>query len=125
MTDINKLREHLFTTLEGLQDKENPMDIERAKAICETGQVIVNAAKAEIDFAKVNGAVISNFFEKPALPKPAQPTNQIDQKPAFDDIPTIGSSRASETSAKPDNSIRTISSGQVIQQGNTTIHRMK
>ena len=32
MTD---LRNHLFATLEALQDTDNPMEIERAKAICQ------------------------------------------------------------------------------------------
>lgn len=31
--DINELREHLFATLRGVRDKENPMDIDRAKAV--------------------------------------------------------------------------------------------
>jgi hypothetical protein len=38
MNDISKLYDVLFNTLQGLQDKKNPMDIERARAINETGQ---------------------------------------------------------------------------------------
>lgn len=52
---IENLREHLFFTLEGLRDKNDPMDIERAKAICEVGQVIINTAKVEVDYARLTG----------------------------------------------------------------------
>lgn len=68
MSDIQKLREHLFNTLTALQDKENPMDIDRAKAVCEVGSVIVDTAKAEIDFLRVNGSIETQFFSKPSLP---------------------------------------------------------
>ena len=47
---IEDLRNHLFATLEALQDEENPMDIERAKAISDVAQVIVNSAKIELNF---------------------------------------------------------------------------
>lgn len=39
--DINDLRDRLFATLDGLSDKENPMPIERAKAIADVARVIV------------------------------------------------------------------------------------
>jgi hypothetical protein len=50
MTD---LRNHLFATLEALQDECKPMDIERAKAIAEVGKVLVDSAKVEVMFLKV------------------------------------------------------------------------
>lgn len=34
---LTDLRNHLFATLEALQDDDKPMDIERAKAICQVG----------------------------------------------------------------------------------------
>jgi hypothetical protein len=37
---IEDLREHLFATLEGLRDKDAPMDVERAKAIAEVAREI-------------------------------------------------------------------------------------
>jgi hypothetical protein len=52
---IEDLRNHLFATLEALQDEENPMDIERAKTIADVSQVIVNSAKVEVDFIKATG----------------------------------------------------------------------
>lgn len=55
MPDINTLRNHLFSTLNALQDKENPMDIERARAISDVAQTIINTAKVEIDHMKLTG----------------------------------------------------------------------
>lgn len=52
---IEDLRNHLFATLEALQDDEKPMDIKRAKAIADVAQVVVNSAKVEVDFIRVTG----------------------------------------------------------------------
>ena len=49
---IEDLRNHLFATLEALQDDEKPMEIERAKTIADVAQVIVNSAKIEVDFIR-------------------------------------------------------------------------
>lgn len=49
---IEDLRNHLFVTLENLLDEDTPMEIERAKAIAEVAQVIVNSAKIEVDFLR-------------------------------------------------------------------------
>lgn len=98
MSDINTLREHLFTTLQGLQDKDKPMEIERAKAICDVGQVIINSAKAEIDFLRANGSVETKFFTRPALPAPG--AGRAPLPPGADDIDDDApapSSRETET----------------------------
>lgn len=39
-------------TLEALLDEEKPMDIDRAKAVADVAQVIVNSAKVEVDFLR-------------------------------------------------------------------------
>src|ERR1017187_5676513 len=62
INDINAVRTALFETLRGLSDKNNPMEIERAKAICEVSQAIVNTAKVEIDFARVTGLRLESGF---------------------------------------------------------------
>lgn len=59
---IDDLRNHLFATLEALQDEERPMDLGRAKAIAEVAKVIVESAKVEVNFLKVTGAVKSTNF---------------------------------------------------------------
>lgn len=67
MKNIDDLRSHLFETLEGLKDKANPMDIERAKAVATVAGVIVDSAKVEVEHLKLTGAIGSGFV--PAAPK--------------------------------------------------------
>lgn len=59
---LEDLRSHLFKTLEGLQDKDNPMDIDRAKAVSEVAQTIINTAKVEIDHMRVTGSAGGSAF---------------------------------------------------------------
>lgn len=69
---ITALRTHLFQTLEMLKDKEKPLEIERAKAISDVAQTIINSAKAEVDYLRITGGKGSGFIpEAPAktLPK--------------------------------------------------------
>lgn len=60
---IVDLRNHLFAALEALQDKEKPMEIDRARAICGVAGKIIDAAKVEVKFYEVTGAEnTGNFF---------------------------------------------------------------
>ncbi len=70
--NIVDLRNTLFETLRALGDKDKPMEIDRAKAINEVAQTIINSAKVEVDALKVIGGSGSGFI--PALP-PAKPAN--------------------------------------------------
>lgn len=54
---IQDLRNHLFATLEALGDKDNPMELQRAKTIAEVAQVIINSAKVEVDFLNRGGTL--------------------------------------------------------------------
>lgn len=57
------LRDHLFEVLESLKDNEDPMNLERAKAVCEVAQVIINSAKVDVEMAKAVGSLNhSNLF---------------------------------------------------------------
>jgi hypothetical protein len=69
---ITDLRDHLFATIEALQDKDKPMDIERAKAIAEVAQTIVNSAKVEVDHLRITGAMQGTGFipDSEQLPGP-------------------------------------------------------
>jgi hypothetical protein len=73
---MSDLRNHLFSTLEALQDPDKPMDIERARAVSEVAQTIINTAKVEIDFMKAMGTDdLGEFFvsadaERRKLPGP-------------------------------------------------------
>ncbi len=59
---IEDLRNHLFATLEALQDKEAPMDLDRAQTIADVAQVIVNSAKVEVDFFEGNRRRQAEWF---------------------------------------------------------------
>lgn len=52
---IGDVRDHLFETLEMLKDPDKPMDLDRARAISEVAQVIINSAKVEVDLVKAIG----------------------------------------------------------------------
>lgn len=62
---INDLRDHLFEVLEALKDPEKPMELERAKAISEVAQTIINSAKVEVEMCKAVGSFSpgTKFFE--------------------------------------------------------------
>ncbi len=50
MKTIEDLRAALFATLEGLRD--GSVDIDRAKAVNEVSQTIINAGKLEVDYMR-------------------------------------------------------------------------
>lgn len=52
---ITDLRNHLFACIESLLDEEEPMETERARAVADVASVIIESAKAEIQFLKVTG----------------------------------------------------------------------
>jgi hypothetical protein len=72
---IDDLRNHLFATLESLQDEEKPMELERAKTIASVAQTIINSAKVECEYIELTGQKGSGFIPhedvptKPALPR--------------------------------------------------------
>lgn len=76
---IEDLRNHLFAALEALSDKDEPMEIERAKAISDVAQTIINSAKVEVDYMKqVGGRPVSGFI--PDESQPRQPIKAIGAK---------------------------------------------
>lgn len=78
---IDDLRNHLFATLEALRDDENPMDLERAKAIATVAGVIVDSAKVEVRFLDVTGALKCTDFlpdaDEPGTPAPRLPSRTV------------------------------------------------
>lgn len=51
--DINDLRSTLFDTLKGIKD--GSVDLEKARAINEVSKTIIDTAKVEVDYLKING----------------------------------------------------------------------
>jgi hypothetical protein len=69
---LSDLRNHLFETLERLKDKDDPMDIPRAKAIAGVAQVIINSATVEVKAINALGReeATGEFFDsRPAAPR--------------------------------------------------------
>lgn len=62
------MRRMLMGTLVDLRRTENPLPIERAKAIAEVATVIVNSARVEVEYLRVTQQRRGQFFE--ALPAP-------------------------------------------------------
>lgn len=73
--DIAELRGILFDTLRDLRSKEAPMDIDRAKAVTDVAQAIINSAKVEVDHLKVTGGQGSGFIVAPESDSRPQVTN--------------------------------------------------
>jgi hypothetical protein len=60
--DINDVRSILFNTLHALGDKENPIDLDRARTIGDIAKVLVDTARVEVDFVKHTGSNGSGFI---------------------------------------------------------------
>lgn len=92
--NINGLRDVLFETLRDL--KSGAIDIDKAKAINETAQTIINSAKVEVDHMKIAGGTGSGF-----IPAPSQRSSLED----VNKTPTA--------------------TGVKVVEGNVTTHRMR
>lgn len=67
---INDLRDHLFEIIEMLKDEEQThMTIEKAKAISDISQTIINTAKLEVDYIKATDGVRRTNYETNFLNK--------------------------------------------------------
>jgi hypothetical protein len=66
--NINDLRKTLFETLRGVKD--GTVSVEKAKAVSDLSQNIINTAKVEIDYLKAGGKVTSEFIEVSQLKQP-------------------------------------------------------
>jgi hypothetical protein len=62
---ITDLRNHLFATIEALRDQENPMEIDRAKAVSEVAREITNLGRLELQFMDHTGSMSSGFIPDP------------------------------------------------------------
>ena len=83
---IDQVRQALLATLTDLRNRDNPMDIERAKAVATVASVLVDTAKVENDYLKVTGQDRSNFLEQPA--REAEPDLRLDGPAAHNPFPT-------------------------------------
>lgn len=66
---ITQVRQSLLDTLTDLRNRENPIDVDRARAVAQVASVLVDTARVEIDYIKATGADRSDFLE----PAPTDP----------------------------------------------------
>ncbi len=59
---IEDLRNHLFATIEALQDEDKPMDICRARAVADVAQVLIDSAKVEVKFLEATQSNVGTGF---------------------------------------------------------------
>ena len=57
---IDGLRASLFEAMRGLKD--GTLDLDRARAIVDVGQAIINTAKVEVEYIKTRGDGVSTFL---------------------------------------------------------------
>lgn len=62
---ITALRQTLLDTLGDLRNRENPMDVDRAKAVAQVASVLVDTARVENDYLKITGQDRSEFIGQP------------------------------------------------------------
>jgi hypothetical protein len=65
--NIDDVRAALFKALDGLADKS--LDIERAKAISDVAQTIINSAKVQVDYLRVTGQTGEAKFLEGSTPE--------------------------------------------------------
>ena len=62
--NIEHLRDTLFKQLDQLVDLDKPVDIDRARLVCDTSRILVEISKVEVEYARViQGAITLPFIE--------------------------------------------------------------
>lgn len=78
MKTINDLRTVLLDTIQALRDGN--IDIEKARAIGDLSQVVVNTAKVEVDMVKAVGGKSKFFLLDEAISEP-EPERELEPRP--------------------------------------------
>lgn len=88
MSTITDMREHLMETLAALRDRENPMDVDRARAVAQVAGVLVDSAKVEVDYIKATGATSDSLFISPLNSNPDRLLGGESSKASIEPTPT-------------------------------------
>lgn len=78
---VTDLRDELFATMRALRDPNSPMDIERAKAIADVAQVIINSAKVEVEHMRLTGGTGAGFIPDETAQGLPGGTTKVAEKP--------------------------------------------
>ena len=60
---ISDVRRHLLDTLADLRNRDQPMEIDRARAVADVARVLVDTAKVEVEYLKATGQESTPFLE--------------------------------------------------------------
>lgn len=61
--NIEDVRSHLMATLAALRDRDNPMDVSRAKAVAQVADTLIESAKVELQYIRTTKATGSQFLQ--------------------------------------------------------------
>jgi hypothetical protein len=61
---IDQVRQSLLDTLADLRNRDQPMELERAKAVAQVASVLVDSAKVENEYLKITQQDHSTFLEQ-------------------------------------------------------------
>jgi len=75
--NISTVRQHLLDTLADLRNREQPMEIDRARAVADVARVLVDSAKVEVDYLKATGQANADFLEQQPLTEGSPPSPGI------------------------------------------------
>lgn len=53
--DISSLRAELFATIRAVRDKENPLEVARARVVADLASQIIDSARVEVEFIAATG----------------------------------------------------------------------
>lgn len=60
---MTTVRQHLLDTLADLRDRNNPMEVDRARAVADVARVLVDSAKVEVDYIKATAGNGTPFLQ--------------------------------------------------------------
>lgn len=75
--NIATVRQHLLDTLADLRNRDQPMEIDRARAVADVARVLVDSAKVEVDYLKATGQANADFLEQPSAGEAPSPSPGI------------------------------------------------
>ena len=84
---MTQVRQSLLDTLADLRNRQQPMDIDRARAVAQVAGVLIDSAKVEVDYIKATGADRSTFLDHETDALPSVP--RIDGPAAHNPFPRV------------------------------------
>lgn len=88
MSTITELRELLFDAIRGVKD--GTLELDRAKAVSELSQTVINSAKAETDFMRASGRVAVSDFIPSDRQRRVRGPDALELPPPGDSSPATG-----------------------------------